>query len=117
MERIQASLMSEEKNKKFIYLGDGSGDYCPSLKLGEGDFLMPRKNFPLWDLVSQNPHVVKAEIHEWSDGEELGRILLRLINTISTAENADQFLPPQSMAIPVYEALPSSASKSAMVAN
>ncbi|XP_022151617.1 inorganic pyrophosphatase 1-like [Momordica charantia] len=81
MERIQASLMSEGK-KKFIYLGDGSGDYCPSLKLREGDFLMPRKNFPIWELISQNPLVIKAEIHEWSDGEELERILLRLINTI-----------------------------------
>ncbi|XP_038899083.1 inorganic pyrophosphatase 2-like isoform X3 [Benincasa hispida] len=105
MERIQASLMAEGKTKKrFIYLGDGNGDYCPSLKLGEGDFLMPRKNFPLWDLISQqNPLVIKAEIHEWSDGEEMGRILLRLINSISMAENA-QFLSPQNMAVAVHEA-------------
>ncbi|KGN45537.1 inorganic pyrophosphatase 2 [Cucumis sativus] len=116
MERIQASLMSEGKKKKFIYLGDGSGDYCPSLKLGEGDFLMPRKNFPLWDLISQNPLVIKAEIHEWSDGEELARILLNLIKTISMAENA-QLLSPQNMGVPVYEALPSPTPKPAMVAN
>ncbi|KAG6575483.1 inorganic pyrophosphatase 2 [Cucurbita moschata] len=117
MERIQSSLMSEgKKKKKFIYLGDGSGDYCPSLKLGEGDFLMPRKNFPLWDLISQNPLLIKAEIHEWSDGEEFANILLSLINTISMAENA-QFLSSQNMAVPAYEALPSPTHKPAMVAN
>ena len=32
--RIQDSLSCEE-NKRFIYLGDGSGDYCPSLRLKE----------------------------------------------------------------------------------
>lgn len=118
MERIQASLMAEGKKKKrFIYLGDGNGDYCPSLKLGEGDFLLPRKNFPLWDLISQNPLVIKAEIHEWSDGEEMGRILLSLINTISMAENAQLFLSPQNMAVPVREALASPTPSSAMVAN
>ncbi|XVE88907.1 hypothetical protein DITRI_Ditri19aG0106600 [Diplodiscus trichospermus] len=46
IERIQASLSMEEK-KKIIYLGDGLGDFCPSLKLGDGDYVMPRKNFPL----------------------------------------------------------------------
>lgn len=116
MERIQAELMSEGKKKKVIYLGDGSGDYCPSLKLGEGDFLMPRKNFPLWDLISQNPLLIKAEIHEWSDGEDQGRILLSIINTITMAENA-QFLSPQNMAVPAYEALASPTPKPAMVAN
>lgn len=92
VERIQDSVTVEEK-KKFIYLGDGSGDYCPSLKLRDGDYVMPRKGFPLWDLICQNPKLVKAEIHEWTDGEELERILLGLINRISIEENA-QFLSP-----------------------
>ncbi|KAG2694268.1 hypothetical protein I3760_08G134300 [Carya illinoinensis] len=34
--------------KNFIYLGDGNGDYCPTLKLGEGDYVTPRKNYPMW---------------------------------------------------------------------
>lgn len=116
IERIQASLVLEGKKKKFIYLGDGSGDYCPSLKLGEADYLMPRKNFPVWELISQNPLLIKAEIHEWSDGEELASILLKLINTISMAENA-QFLAHQNMAIPAYETIAPSTPKPAMVAN
>ncbi|GMN37233.1 hypothetical protein TIFTF001_006647 [Ficus carica] len=35
--------------------------YCSSLK--EEDFVMPRKNFPVWDLISKNPQLVKAQIH------------------------------------------------------
>ncbi|KAK3220166.1 hypothetical protein Dsin_014136 [Dipteronia sinensis] len=79
IEKIQASLSTE---KKLIYLGDGIGDFCPSLKLKETDFLMPRKDFPVWDLICQNKKLIVAEIHEWSDGEELEHVLLHLINSI-----------------------------------
>ncbi|XP_043721660.1 inorganic pyrophosphatase 1-like [Telopea speciosissima] len=88
IERIQASVFAEGK-KRFIYLGDGKGDYCPSLKLNEGDRVMPRKNFPLWDLICSNPLLIKAEIHEWSNGEELERILLHLINMITIEESSN----------------------------
>ena len=53
MERIQASVSATGK-KKFIYLGDGTADFCPGLKLGQDDFLMPRKNFPVWKLICSN---------------------------------------------------------------
>ncbi|KAI9160321.1 hypothetical protein LWI28_007072 [Acer negundo] len=89
MERIQASLAKEGDKKKMIYLGDGSGDYCPSLKLKEEDHVMPRKNFPLWDLIVSNPIRIKAEIHEWTDGEELEKVLLQIINQISLEEEEE----------------------------
>ncbi|KAM3747401.1 hypothetical protein ACB098_05G031800 [Castanea mollissima] len=107
IERIQAEHV--EGKRKFIYLGDGKGDYCPSLKLGDGDYVMPRKNFPLWDLICENRLLVKAEIHEWIDGEDLEEILLGLINKISIEENA-QFISPdcklQTIAVSAHEALP-----------
>ncbi|CAI0543800.1 unnamed protein product [Linum tenue] len=77
------SSISNDENKRFIYLGDGGGDYCPSLKLGESDYVMPRKNYPLWTRIHSDPLLIKAEVHEWTDGEELAEILLRLIHTIS----------------------------------
>ncbi|KAK2993415.1 hypothetical protein RJ640_021634 [Escallonia rubra] len=83
IERIRA-CSSDNGEKRFIYLGDGSGDICPSLKLGEGDNVMPRKNFPLWDRIRSNPMLFKAEIHEWSDAEELEKILIQLIHETST---------------------------------
>ncbi|XP_002527425.2 inorganic pyrophosphatase 2 [Ricinus communis] len=86
IERIQSSISKEDKSKKIIYLGDGAGDYCPSLKLTEADYLMPRKNFPVWDLICSNPMVIKAEIHEWTDGEELERVLIEIIDGICLEE-------------------------------
>ncbi|KAE8699440.1 Inorganic pyrophosphatase 2 [Hibiscus syriacus] len=80
IERIQASL---EGRKKIIYLGDGVGDYCPTLRLGKSDHMMPRKNFPVWVLICRNPMLIEAEIHGWSDGEDLEQVLLQLISVVS----------------------------------
>jgi len=81
-------LLSEEGSKKLVYLGDGSGDYCPSLKLREGDHVMARKNYPLWDLISGNPKLIRAKIHEWTDGADVERILVSLIHT-TISNNGD----------------------------
>jgi pyridoxal phosphate phosphatase PHOSPHO2 len=82
IERIQAT--DSAKNKRFIYIGDGKGDYCPSLKLSEGDYVMPKENYPLWNLIRSNPQLIKAEVHPWCSGEELERILLKLVNKLVT---------------------------------
>lgn len=79
MEKIRASLPAEGK-KKIIYLGDGTADFCAGLKLEEGDFLMPRKNYPIWEIICTNRSLIKAKVHEWKDGEDLETILLDLIN-------------------------------------
>lgn len=47
---------------------------------------MPRKNYPVWDLICENRIQIEAEVHEWSDGEDLERVLLHLINTTPTEE-------------------------------
>ncbi|KAJ6809129.1 inorganic pyrophosphatase 1-like [Iris pallida] len=84
VERIQASVGGK---KTFVYLGDGKGDYCPSLKLREGDYMMPRKNYPVWELITSNMELIKAEVHEWSDGEEQERILLQLIHRSASSSS------------------------------
>ncbi|KAG8388385.1 hypothetical protein BUALT_Bualt02G0120400 [Buddleja alternifolia] len=86
IEKIQASFTKEGK-KRMIYLGDGNGDFCPSLKLKEGDFVMPRKNFPVWDLICENCELLKAEIHEWVDGEELEHVLFKLLDKTNVQES------------------------------
>lgn len=75
VERIRASLPAEG-NKKIIDLGDGTADFCAGLKLEEGDFLMPRKNYPIWEIICNNRSLIKAKVHEWKDGEDLETILL-----------------------------------------
>lgn len=73
-----------------IYLGDGAGDYCPSLGLKAEDYMMPRKNFPVWDLISQNPMLVKATVRDWTDGEDMERILMEIINEIKSLEEEEE---------------------------
>ncbi|CAA7402861.1 unnamed protein product [Spirodela intermedia] len=92
LKRVRASAAADGK-KRFIYLGDGKGDYCSSLQLTEHDFVMPRKRFPLSELISGNPLLLKAQVHEWTDGEEQARVLLRLINQCSSADDGSRHQP------------------------
>ncbi|KAK9128803.1 hypothetical protein Syun_017603 [Stephania yunnanensis] len=85
IERIKAN--AEEGKKKIIYLGDGKGDYCPMLRLKKEYFVMPRKDYPVWELISCNPSKIKAKICEWSVGEELERTLLNLVRLINFFED------------------------------
>lgn len=86
LERIQASAEENRKNI-YIYLGDGGGDYCPTLKLRGDDHVMPRNKFPLSERIQSTPSLIKAKVHEWSNGEELEDILLHLINRASVEGN------------------------------
>lgn len=78
-----------EEKKTIIYLGDGAGDFCPSLKLRDGDYVMPRKNFPVWDLICKNRSLIKAQVCEWSNGDELEDVLLHLISRINFMNNGN----------------------------
>lgn len=86
IERIQSTFTTEEK-KTIIYLGDGAGDFCPSLKLAEVDYMMPRKDFPVWSLICENRHLVKSKVHEWTNGEDFAQILLHIINSMISTED------------------------------
>ncbi|XP_057528134.1 inorganic pyrophosphatase 2-like [Amaranthus tricolor] len=101
-------LLTEHGNKKFIYLGDGMGDYCPSLKLRENDHVMPRKNFPVWELISNNLNLITAKIHEWFDGEDFERVLLSIIHDIISNTDAApaQFYDCKLESFPVSSHVP-----------
>ncbi|XP_022147549.1 thiamine phosphate phosphatase-like protein [Momordica charantia] len=71
---------SKSVNHKFIYIGDGRGDFCPTLRLEEEDHVMPRKLYPLSERINSNQTLVKAKTHEWSDGKELEKILSGLVD-------------------------------------
>ncbi|KAL6006009.1 hypothetical protein ACLOJK_040054 [Asimina triloba] len=86
IEKIRASI-SSEATLRFIYVGDGKGDFCPSTKLKAGDHVMPRKNFPLWAIISSNPTTVKTEVHGWDSAGELERILIHLVTKICPEES------------------------------
>ena len=54
--------------------------------------------------------LIKAEIHEWTDGEELEHVLLQLINMISLGESNAQLISAdcklQTISVSAHEALP-----------
>ncbi|KAI3754207.1 hypothetical protein L1987_53985 [Smallanthus sonchifolius] len=83
LNKIQDSTSQDIKKRVIIYIGDGGGDFCPTLKLREEDHVMPRKDFPLHNLISKSSMPIKPQVHEWSDGEELNKILIRLIDLVS----------------------------------
>lgn len=111
MEKIRASVSADGK-KQLVYVGDGTPDFCAGLKLEEGDVLMPRKDFPICDLISANPLLIKAKIHEWSNWDELGTNLLSTVNNALIDESAktDQLVPlckyqNSSISVTAHEAL------------
>ncbi|KAF9623568.1 hypothetical protein IFM89_003358 [Coptis chinensis] len=61
---------------------------------------MPRKDYPLGDLIHTNSSLIKAGVHEWSDGEELERIFIHLIDTVKSEDrntNIGNFSPLTSV--------------------
>lgn len=107
IEQLQASA-SEGVERRFIFVGDGRGDFCPSLKLGRGDYVMPRKDYPLWNRICDDPKLVNATVLEWSDGEEMETLLLHLIHTLSTEDdscNGAANLQPWSKSSPLPSSL------------
>ncbi|GER51407.1 pyridoxal phosphate phosphatase-related protein [Striga asiatica] len=80
IKQIQTSV-TENENKRIIYIGDGMNDFCPTLKLVKRDYVLPRKNFPLWGRIAKNSELVKAKVFDWGSGEDLAKILLQLINS------------------------------------
>jgi len=80
------------RRPRVIYLGDGRGDYCPALRLAREDFVMPRRGYPVWDLICEDPARVQAEVHPWADGAEMEATLLGLVRR-ALVEDAAALLP------------------------
>ncbi|XP_066325308.1 inorganic pyrophosphatase 2-like [Miscanthus floridulus] len=73
-----ASTTKTRRRRTVVYLGDGRGDYCPSLKLREGDYVMPRAGHPVCDLIAASPPA--AAVRGWAGFEDLARVLLGIVD-------------------------------------
>lgn len=56
--------------KRFIFLGDSSGNLCPSLRFKE------RSDRTQEELICKDPFAIKVEIPGWSDREDLEQVLV-----------------------------------------
>ena len=72
------SAKTQRRRRAVVYLGDGRGDYCPSLKLREGDYVMPRAGHPVCDLITASPPA--AAVRGWAGFEDLARVLLGIVD-------------------------------------
>ncbi|XP_057520161.1 inorganic pyrophosphatase 1-like [Amaranthus tricolor] len=89
---VMEKLLANEGDMTFIYLGDGNGDHCPSTKLRENDYCMPRKSYPLWGVILSNPKLIHANIHGWTDGEDLENVLLAIVHGLISKKHEKKSL-------------------------
>ncbi|KAH8050242.1 phosphocholine phosphatase [Aureococcus anophagefferens] len=75
--------VAECRPRRIIYVGDGSGDYCPATRLVEDDVVCARANYPLAKKLRKlalnvtDPVTLDAAVAEWRDGADLLRIFRR----------------------------------------
>ena len=58
---------------KIIYIGDGDGDFCPTLCLEKGDVICCRENWALHEKIVAAGDAVSAVVCPWADGVDLAR--------------------------------------------
>lgn len=69
----------KEENVSFCrkyYCGDGSNDFCPSLKLEEGDVTFPRIGFTLESKLKKSDSL-KATVFPWATGHQIRDFLIK----------------------------------------
>lgn len=66
-----------------VYVGDGRGDVCPSLRLRAGDAVLARAGYPLLDELRARAARggLRAAVHEWRSGEDLELLLQHAVTT------------------------------------
>ena len=57
--------------KRIAYVGDGSNDLCPSLKLGEQDLIFAREGYRLIKKINKGEHPLKAKVVVWGHGDDI----------------------------------------------
>lgn len=60
------------------YVGDGSNDLCPGLKLNTGDILFARTGFSLMKKIAKGEYQVDARVVSWESGVDILKELQKL---------------------------------------
>ena len=75
--------IGEVRPRRIVYVGDGSGDFCPAARLEAGDLVCMRAGYPLAKKVRKlardqlDPFTLDAATVEWRDGADLLRVFKR----------------------------------------
>ncbi|KAK3865294.1 hypothetical protein Pcinc_029086 [Petrolisthes cinctipes] len=79
----------EEQNivfKTVAYIGDGTNDFCPGLRLRGGDMVFPRRGYSLTDYIAKMEMKgvqLEAEICVWDSGKEILEQLLKCYQNLN----------------------------------
>ncbi|KAG7391681.1 putative phosphatase phospho1 [Phytophthora pseudosyringae] len=77
--RILDSIRCEKSYSRVIYVGDGTGDFCPASRLTENDVVLARSHllnghpYGMQRRINENPGVVQAPVVPWSTGYDIYR--------------------------------------------
>ena len=74
---------AELRPRRVVYVGDGSGDFCPCLRLRASDTVCARSGYPLakkLEAMKDDAKVLDARVAYWEDGAELARALRAAAN-------------------------------------
>ena len=68
--------VSESKNAgrtfdSVVYVGDGSNDLCPCLRLKKQDIIFPRKGFHLIPKLASHTDLIEAAVVPWASGHDI----------------------------------------------
>ena len=61
--------------EKIAFVGDGSNDLCPSLRLRSQDLVFARKGYRLEKCIVKRPEDMKANVVIWNDGHNILEVL------------------------------------------
>jgi len=53
------------------YIGDGTNDFCPAVRLRETDIVFPRRRFSLDKLINEDHSKVAAMVRCWDTGFDI----------------------------------------------
>lgn len=73
--------------KCVVFVGDGTNDFCPALRLTENDYICPRVGYRLWKKIQKmgnDPHStndrqkMRAQVVDWTSGVDILEFLKSL---------------------------------------
>lgn len=67
-------LRTNKKYDKTLYIGDGTNDLCPVLKLTQNDIAFPRIGYVLENLLKS--HITQSKVMPWCTGENIYEYLM-----------------------------------------
>ena len=86
-DHVEARRKEGTEFQIIAYVGDGTNDFCPSLRLKSFDCVFPRVGFKLVDYIEkmklEKDLTIKANIYPWKTGADILNQLLPLFNDSS----------------------------------